>query len=457
MSVVTLGHGPRVLPRRRFAPRYTLGYILFVFASSVLLVRPMELVTSLTESHLYQWFIAASLLASLPVVFMQFGWTSLQHRPITLCVLGLFFCIMFSQLARAEVERAFESGYEFAKMVAYYLLLVGLVTTPGRLRSFLRWLVLCVGILAVVSILQYHEVIDNPNVKSSVIDRQVKEETNEEIIFKRLQGTGIFKDPNDLSLILVPGMILCIYWLFDPRTRTFKAFWLAPLGLFGYALHLTHSRGGLLALMMALLVLFHARFGRWKTLLAAAIMVPAVLFLYAGRQTELSATEGTGQQRLQIWSDGLYWFRTNPLFGVGEGQYVELVNKVAHNSYLQYYTELGMVGGTFFLAATLLGIWAIYRLGKPPIQIVNPELRRFRPYLLASLAGYATGMMSLTANSYVTTYMMFGLATAYLNITPTWPRVSLLRINGTLIGRVAAVSVVFLVGLYVFVRAFVTY
>src|SRR5438046_2079971 len=169
MSVISLGRVPRVVPRRRVAPQYALGFVLFVFASSVLLVRPMEQVSSLVESHLYQWFFAASLLSSLPVVAVQFSWTSLQHRPITLCVLGLFFCIMFSQFARAEVERAFESGYEFAKMVAYYLLLVGLVTTSGRLRSFLRWLVLCVAILSIVSILQSHEVIDNPNVNSSVV------------------------------------------------------------------------------------------------------------------------------------------------------------------------------------------------------------------------------------------------------------------------------------------------
>ena len=44
-----------------------------------------------------------------------------------------------------------------------------------------------------------------------------------------------------------------------------------------------------------------------------------------------------------------------------------------------------------------------------------------------------------------------------MTITPEWPRVSLLRINGALLGRVAAASVLFLVALYIFVRLFVVW
>ncbi len=89
---------------------------------------------------------------------------------------------------------------------------------------------------------------------------------------------------------------------------------MAPLALFGYALALTNSRGGLLALLTAMLVLFQARFGWRKTLVLVPIVLPLMFLLFAGRQTEFTTSEGTSQQRIQFWSEGLAMFRQAPVF-----------------------------------------------------------------------------------------------------------------------------------------------
>ena len=65
----------------------------------------------------------------------------------------------------------------------------------------------------------------------------------------RLQATGIYGNPNDLSRILVVGILLGLYFLGDRRLGLLRPLWLLPIGLFGLGLHLTHSRGGLMSLL----------------------------------------------------------------------------------------------------------------------------------------------------------------------------------------------------------------
>ena len=83
-------------------------------------------------------------------------------------------------------------------------------------------------------------------------------------------------------------------------------------------MNLTQSRGGLLALLAGLVVFLIARFG-WRAALGVGlVVVPALLAVLGGRQTALSTDEGTGQQRIQIWSDAIMLMREAPLFGVGK-------------------------------------------------------------------------------------------------------------------------------------------
>src|SRR5205823_3488992 len=94
----------------------------------------------------------------------------------------------------------------------------------------------------------------------------------------------------------------------------------------------------------------------------AAVVLPALFALFAGRQTDLSAAGGTGQARIQLWSEGLALFREAPFFGVGQGSYAEHVDQVAHNSFVECYAELGFFGGTLFLGAFFCAVCVLRRL-----------------------------------------------------------------------------------------------
>jgi O-antigen ligase len=221
-----------------------------------------------------------------------------------------------------------------------------------------------------------------------------------------------------------------------------------------YALKLTNSRGGFLAMVVAVVVLFYSRFRLKKTLILSALILPIFIALYAGRQTEISADADTAKSRIQLWSEALTDFRAAPVFGIGMGKFEEEAGLVAHNSYLHCYVELGFIGGTCFLGAFLYSFYGLHRLGHRG-AIADPELARIRPYLLGIVAAYATGYFSLSRPYVTPTYLVLGLVTAFLCIAPANRRWAAPPISRRLLAAAFAAGVVFIGVSYVFIRLFV--
>jgi O-antigen ligase len=433
--------------------RYGLGFVLFLAVNAALFVRPSEIVPDLLGLEIYQFLILACLAFSFPAVLEQLTARALEARPITACVLGLLPAVILSHLVHFDFAGAALDGFEFFKIVVYYLLFAALVTTPVRLRRFLVWLLLCTAVVTLLAVLHYHGAIHLPNQK--VLKALEKDqETGKEVVIQRLQGTGIFQDPNDLCILLMAGMLLALYLMTDRRSGLFGIAWLGPLGLFAYGLALTQSRGGFLALLVGLVVLLRARFGWTLTLVLGALLLPVLFVGFAGRQTSISTETTTGQERIQIWSDGIMLFRGAPLFGIGANKYSDEVGHVAHNSYLHAFTELGLLGGTLFVGAFACALGALARLRRGQRRIVLPELARLHPYLTGTLAGYASGMLFLTLNYIVPTYTMLGLAATYAQMTDVRPPLAPVRCDTRLAGRLLLLSLGFLAGMYVFVRLF---
>jgi hypothetical protein len=359
-------------------------------------------------------------------------------------------------MCRFHVGGAAASGYEYFKIVVYYLLLVGLVTTTDRLRRFLFWLAIFASVLALIAVLEYHDWIHLPTLKTL---RAVEHDqaSGRDIIVRRLQATGPFHDPNDFCVLLVVGIFLSLHGLTELRRAGARWLWLGPLAILIYALSLTQSRGGFLALLGGLFAFLLTRFGWRATLGLGSLLLPGLFIALAGRQTELSASTGTGQERIQIWSDGLLLFRDAPVFGVGMNEFEVFVGHVAHNSYLQGFAELGLFGGALFLGAFFLAVANLSRTRRKGSAITDPELRRLHPYLTGAVAGYAVGMFTLTLNYIVPTYMILGLVSAWNRVSVTGPGAPPDPFDLRLVRRFATLALLYLVGLTVFVRIFFTH
>lgn len=427
-----------------------MGYYFFVLLNAVLLIRPEELLPEIAGLRLYMIVICLCLLTSGQQVLALLQPEELAKRPITVCVLGLYAAVVASQLVRGQFDLVSLYAGEIGKVILYYLLLVASVDTPERLRGFLAWIVGFVAVLTTLALLQYHHVIDIPAL-TTFERREYDEETGEVIVLPQLRASGIYNDPNDLCLILVTGSICALYRAATTATLIGSAAWLAPIGVFGYALILTKSRGGMLGLLVALLVWSYGYFGQKKTLIGGMLLLPVLAVLSSGsRQADVSLdSDDTAYARLTHWSDGLVALQSNPVTGVGVGGYPDVAGGfAAHNTFVHTYVETGLIGGTMFLGAFYLAVLGLRRVDAEQ----DPTLTRLAPFILAIIVGYAGGIFSLSRGYIVPTYLVIGLAAAYLRIAhPTPPPES--RLDGRLAVRLLGVGVAGLVGLKIFTQA----
>jgi O-antigen ligase len=431
-----------------------MDFLLFLLLNATLFIRPAEVVPDLHNLPIYLVLILVCLAVSLVPVLKQLRPGSLHGRPITACVAGLLLTVVLSHGAHFNTWEARTAGFEFGKILLYYLLLVAVVNTPGRLRWFLFWLAGFAVVVAALALVQHHGVLRIPALEA-LKEKAFDPETGDRVEVVRLRSTGIYNDPNDLCLILLIGIAVSLYGLGSRRFGPARFLWLLPAGLFGHALLLTRSRGGFLALVACVLVLFRSRFGWARTILLGLVAVPAMFYLFGGRQTNINLTgEDTGQTRIQLWSEGLELFRQAPLLGIGQGHYAEEVGLVAHNSYVHSFTELGVIGGTLFVGAFFFALSRLHKLGRRDAQIRDPELRRLRPYLAAIVAAYMAGMLTLSRCYIQPTYMVLGLATVYFRLTARYPALPAPGFDLKLFLRLGLASGTVLAALYLFVRVF---
>jgi O-antigen ligase len=431
-------------------PGYALGYFLFVLVNAVLFVRPTEYVPGLVGLELYLICIVVCLLASFPAVLFQLVPRELEHRPMTVCVLVVALAVAATGVLHADKVDFGETNLEYLKVVAYYLLFVGLVTTPQRLRRLLFWLPIFGAVVALVTLLQYYGLVQLPNVSALREGVQVSRFSDEGIAV-RLRGTGVFRDPNDLCVLLAFCILVCLYRLTDPRAGLLRLAWLAPLAVLGVGMIKTQSRGGFLALVAGLLILFRARYGWFRTLLLGAAVLPVLFLLVGERQARLSAEEDTSQTRVQLWADGLYMLKQSPLFGVGKDRFNDEAGQVAHNSFVHAFAELGPLGGVAFLGAFYLAFVALWRCGSRREQL-GPDLARMQPFLTGAVASYIVGMMTLSLTYVTPTYTVLALAASFERLAVARGALPPTRADHWLAGRLLGVGVCFLVLVYVFVR-----
>jgi O-antigen ligase len=181
---------------------------------------------------------------------------------------------------------------------------------------------------------------------------------------------------------------------------------------------------------------------------------PLLLGLLSGRQADLSLDTETSRERIPLWNDALDLFRAHPVLGVGQGNFERAEGLVAHNSFIQCFVELGWVGGGCFVAGFYLAMRIVLqRLAPNPAAAPLGSSLAFRPYLAAAIAAYVIGMMSLTRSYLVPTYLMLGLATAYSRVRPAAGGAAGPRLSGRLVSELLLVSLAFLAGAFLWIRA----
>ena len=248
----------------RVAPTGRWSFAVLILLTAAYLLRPTE-VLGIKGWNVYQWLMIACGIMVAPALVSQLSFKSLAKCPITAFVVALLVLIGLSRLPSVN-ESAAAAG-EFAKVVLYFALVVAILDTPDRLQSFLIWLAVLIVALGMLPLLNYFHYLKLPHL-NPITDTAWNPVTKTDMPFLRLVGPGVFHDPNDLCDVLSVGALLCVYAYGLRREFLWRLLWLGMLATTIYAMVLTQSRGGFIAVAAGIMALIFNRFGcekRWSS------------------------------------------------------------------------------------------------------------------------------------------------------------------------------------------------
>lgn len=164
--------------------------------------------------------------------------------------------------------------------------------------------------------------------------------------FYRLRGQGQINDPNDFAQLIICVLPLMFYFWKDKRKLRNFFFVLVPVGILLWGAFLTHSRGSILALMAVLIMAARKKIGTVPSLILAGLLFAGASATgYTGGR-DISAA--SGEDRTELWGDGLQLLKAHPLFGIGFGNMPDAIGKTAHNTIVVCAAELGLCGLFFW-------------------------------------------------------------------------------------------------------------
>jgi putative inorganic carbon (hco3(-)) transporter len=147
-----------------------------------------------------------------------------------------------------------------------------------------------------------------------------------------------------------------------------KSVWL--ISLFSVALILSKSLGAGLSIFLAFILYFYLRKGlnkkRLPFLLVVLAMFSAVLISRMNAQKPHLLPSFSTLMRLDYWRQTLKIIQASPLVGVGIGNFDLTYSRYAHNSYLQIWAEMGILG----LASVLWLVFVVFQKGLETIRNV---------------------------------------------------------------------------------------
>jgi putative inorganic carbon (HCO3(-)) transporter len=333
-----------------------MAYILCLAYVIIVYVRPGELVPEWAGLPIALVAgLVAAVGAALSVVLKP---RPVAESPIDWCFLGFLVASVVSNPGNGWFGGGSLAFFDLLPLACFYFLIRVTVRTSRQIRGLVLVLILLGMFQAVNGIVQYRTGTGIGG-STAILDRASVADDEEEVHeIHRIRGTGIFNDPNDLamSMLVVFPFLFTMVLSPDPG-KVRRLFGCASAGTLGYALVLTQSRGGFVGFGALCAAYVYRRLGRTRGLLLALAIFGIVVGAGSGRGDTLDASEGSAQGRVQAWSAGLEMFKSNPVFGVGYGQFIEHHERVAHNTFVHTLAEIGFPGA-FFLVGTYYWFFA---------------------------------------------------------------------------------------------------
>jgi len=250
--------------------------------------------------------------------------------PLILFCLALIISLVFS----SNKLNSFKELYKYISGILLFLIVVSL-TYENKIR-LIRTIILAGFIISLLAIYQYFFGFQH------ILDYISKEKITDPFTLDYIQRRRVFfpfVTPNTLA-----GYLAMIIPLVS------RIWFIIPIS---FALLLTKSLGALLSLLLALVIYFYlqGKLERREVIFLSGILVIISLLFITRSATQKEHLQPifSTVMRLNYWKDTLRIIKAKPLTGVGIGNFNLKLSRYAHNSYLQIWAEMGILGMVSFL------------------------------------------------------------------------------------------------------------
>lgn len=404
--------GKKAVARPGFTVAYA-GVVLFVV---IYCSRPNELIPGMTLFPFAKIAAIFALIGFLPALLMKPAevFPGLKEmKYLVLLFLQLCIAVPFSIWPGGSSERVFE---DMSKVVIISLCIPSVVNTVSRVRWMLRVQTIPVAIMVLASAFGSGKVL----VDSAGQTRA-----------RGLVG-GVFENPNDYAFAIALVFPVSVCFFLHSRNPLGKLFWAATSLAMVYVVFETLSRGGLLALGLAAIVLaWEYGFRQKRYALLVVFGLSLVALIGAAPDKFVSRVQsivdfnkdatGSGWARRALLQQSIDTTLANPLFGVGPGNFQIFSGNWhgAHNTYTQLGSEAGLPAALFFILLIFGGVAKTRRLR---LNSADPELKSLATALNASLTCYAVGAFFADTGYHFFPYLLLAYAASLHQIS--------LRLNG---------------------------
>jgi O-antigen ligase len=267
---------------------------------------------------------------------------------------------LLSRLWSTWPEHSSEVTADLIKYVAIYFVMLNVLDSPSRLRMMMLTIVGAALIPTVGAI------------KGYILGEYLVEGN-------RAAWISIFGNPDDLAYYLTAATPMALALREMTQSKFQRALLLLTVGLYGAAIFLGASRGGILTLAAVVLIwwvreLRRGRIGAWVLIAITAALLFVPTHVWSRTKTLTDYREDTSAMG-RIWTTQAGWkmFLTAPWGGLGAGTFAmnypsyappdaetDIAAMAPHNSFIQVLAEDGL----FALAAYLLAIGAGFYLSR---------------------------------------------------------------------------------------------
>lgn len=317
------------------------GVLLFTF---FVFYRPYELIPGLSFLQSGAFVIAAAtLLIFVPTQLSTEGSLTIFSTEVK-CVLALVALALITMPIARNPPLAWETFNDpFIKAVLIFIVMVNVVRTRKRLKALI-WLSLSISVY----------------ISLVAIDHYLKGEFNTEGYRVSIELAGLFNNPNDLAIHLVTMMPIVVALGLASKSLLRRCLYFSLCGLFLFAVLITFSRGGFLALIVsaALMTWKLGRDQRLKYTFVSVIFGGLFVLLAPGNYgvrilsiflPGLDPVGSADARREGLITSIIVTVRNPWGIGIGNSPTFGAHNLQTHNSYTQVSSELGLLGLTAYL------------------------------------------------------------------------------------------------------------